>query len=149
MTEFYFSYGSNLSWTRMLKRCPKAKPIGAVEIKNMRLIFRGFADIEPNHSRIGIGGLWRITNACEQALDHYEEVKTGLYRKEYLSIKIILKGQEQEISSLVYMMNSKSYAPPSEDYLMLIREGYRDFGLDPNILSQALADTIIESARNK
>jgi hypothetical protein len=57
-----------------------------------------------------------------------------------------LEGQEQEILPLVYVMNSKTYALPSEDYLSIIREGYCDFGLDPSILRQALDDTTTEGA---
>ncbi len=146
MIKYYFSYGSNLSWTRMRKRCPNARPLGAAKINNMRLIFRSFADIEPNYSCIVVGGLWRITPSCEQALDRYEEIENGLYRKDYLPLRVILEGQEQEILPLVYMMNSKTYAQPSEDYLSIIREGYCDFGLDPSILRQALDDTTAEGA---
>jgi len=130
----------------MRKRCPNARPIGVAKINNMRLIFRSFADIEPNFSCVVVGGLWRITPSCEQALDRYEEIENGLYRKAYLPLRALLEGQEQEILPLVYMMNSKAYALPSEDYLSIIREGYCDFGLDPSILRQALDDTTAEVA---
>ena len=128
----------------MPQRCPNARPLGAAKINNMRLIFRSFADIEPNYSSIVVGGLWRITPSCEQALDRYEEIENGLYRKAYLPLRVILEGQEQEILPLVYVMNSKTYALPSENYLSIIREGYCDFGLDPSILGQALDDTTAE-----
>ena len=125
----------------MPQRCPNARPLGVAQINNMRLIFRSFADIEPNYSSIVVGGLWRITPSCEQALDRYEEIENGLYRTAYLPLRLILEGQEQEILPLVYMMNSKTYTLPSENYLSIIREGYCDFRLDPSILRQALDDT--------
>ena len=128
----------------MHKRCPNARPLGAAKSNNMRLVFRSFAAIEPNYSRIVVGGLWHITPSCEQALDRYEEIENGLYRKAYLPLRVILEGQEQEILPLIYMMNSKTYALPSENYLSIIRQGYCDFGLDLSILRQALDDTTVE-----
>lgn len=141
MIKYYFSYGSNLCRAQMLKRCPNAKSVGVIKIHNMRTIFRRFADIEPSNYRCVTGAIWQITEACEQALDHYEEIQKGLYRKDYISLRMTLEGKEQDISPLVYIMNCKTYALPSEDYLATIRQGYRDFGLDPIILTQALEDT--------
>ena len=49
---FYLAYGSNLNLKQMTGRCPNAKVVGASQIKNYRLLFRGghdsaVATIEP------------------------------------------------------------------------------------------------------
>ena len=58
------------------------------------------------------------------------------------ALRVTLKGQEKEISALTYKMNATFYAPPSQEYLAIIREGYRDFGLDQNFLIQAFEESI-------
>ena len=139
---YYLSYGSNLCWAQMRKRCPRAEPVCPVSVASMRLIFRNYADIEPYEGRRVVGGLWRITTSCEEILDDYEEINQGLYRKEFISLRVILRGQEKEISALTYKMNATFYAPPSQEYLAIIREGYHDFGLDQNFLIQAFEESI-------
>ena len=50
--KLYVAYGSNLNLPQMLVRCPTAKVVGASEIKDYALVFRGgrygaVATIEP------------------------------------------------------------------------------------------------------
>ena len=50
--KLYIAYGSNLNLPQMAHRCPSAKVVGASEIKNYALVFRGgrsgaVATIEP------------------------------------------------------------------------------------------------------
>ena len=62
-------------------------------------------------------GIWEIGPEDEAALDRYEGVKHGLYRK------VIINGM------LTYQMNHSGYAYPDIGYFNTILEGYRDFGL--------------------
>lgn len=41
--RFYIAYGSNLNLDQMKHRCPTAEIVGAAELKNLRLWFRGGA----------------------------------------------------------------------------------------------------------
>jgi gamma-glutamylcyclotransferase (GGCT)/AIG2-like uncharacterized protein YtfP len=121
-----FAYGSNLCVAQMALRCPAARPLGRMVLRDWRLVFRGVADIVPEHGAVCHGGVWRISPACEYELDRYEGVSRGLYRREYIPIKPTALG---EVDMLVYLMNSTGVFPPSKDYLSVIREGYRDFGM--------------------
>jgi len=127
MSKLYFAYGSNLNVEQMAQRCPNAEPLGAAYLPSLRLVFRGFADIEEGEAEDLLPvGIWSITEECEKALDAYEGVSSGHYRK------IWSHGM------LTYTMNRSGYLPPSPYYFGVIKEGYQDFGLDLNHLEEAL-----------
>lgn len=145
-TKVMFSYGSNLNIDNMMYRCPQAEKLGRLRLRDWQLVFRGVADIVPMPGAICWGGVWRITPACERALDRYEGVDGGMYRKEYLPIKRTPHG---ETDMLIYVMNSTGVYPPSERYLQTIIEGYRDFGLPKSasdLLDRALWESWAEKA---
>lgn len=128
---YYFAYGSNLNKAQMAVRCPNATPVGKIVVQNTRLVFRGVADIETKKGASVQGAIWKITRKCEAALDRYEGVRSGLYRKEYIKIRVVDKnGGVHDGDALVYIMTSTNTAPPSDFYLDVIRRGYADFGLD-------------------
>jgi hypothetical protein len=70
-------------------------------------------------------GIWRIEEADEAALDRYEGVSSGLYRK------VEINGM------LTYRMNSSGTYSPSRQYFDTILDGYRDFALDTSELFNA------------
>ena len=131
-----FSYGSNLCRGQMARRCPKAEALGRLTLPDWRLVFRGVADCIAAPGAVCYGGLWRITPDCERALDRYEGVARGIYRKQYVRLE---SRPEDEV--LIYCMNSTGIFPPSEDYLASITGGYRDFAL-PETAYNALADAV-------
>lgn len=133
--KLYFAYGSNLNKEQMSHRCPKAEALGRYTLKDARLVFRGVADVIPEEGAKCLGGLWAITSECEAALDAYEGVRGGLYRKEYFPLARPIRGESHV---LIYVMNSTGIMPPSEYYLHVIREGYRDFGLKQKHLNDAV-----------
>ena len=72
--RLYFAYGSNINLKQMKHRCPNAKVVGPVTLDGYRLTFRGsgVATILPCEGRKVEGLLWKLTLACERALDYYE-----------------------------------------------------------------------------
>ena len=121
-----FAYGSNLNIAQMAQRCPAAEPLYRLRLQGWRLVFRGVADCIQEEGAVCYGGVWRITPACERALDAYEAVASGMYRRVFLKLKQPSLG---EARMLIYCMNSTGIMPPSEYYLDVIREGYRDFSM--------------------
>ncbi len=138
---YYFAYGSNLNKAQMAVRCPKARPVSKLILPSARLVFRGVADVEYHETESVPGGVWFISAECEAALDRYEGVKSGLYRKEYFDIAVTLDGATTEQRALIYLMNSGGYYPPNERYLATIRKGYRDFGLNVKALNKAVKES--------
>lgn len=143
--KFYFAYGSNLSEDGMRRRCPDAIKVGALTLTSCKLVFRGVADVEltGDESDTCVGGLWRISESDEWALDGYEGFNSraperGLYRKLYF---VIGTSDGKAHDCLVYKMNSTGIMPPSEHYLNVIKEGYGDFGIDLAKLDRALQES--------
>ena len=124
--KLYFAYGSNLNVEQMSYRSPTAKPLGSAYFPGWRLVFRGVADIEVGEPEDMLPvGIWEIGPEDEVALDRYEGVKHGLYRK------VIINGM------MTYQMNHSGYAYPDIGYFNTILQGYRDFGLDESELYNA------------
>ena len=122
----YLGYGSNCHMEQMARRCPAAIPLGWKRLKGQRLVFRGVADCIPDKDAEVYVSVWRITEACERALDIYEGCHpdgSGMYWKDYLPIRTP-QGDER---ALIYRMNSEGMMPPTAYYLGVIEQGYRDF----------------------
>ena len=146
--KLYIAYGSNMNLAQMANRCPTAAVVGASEMKDHRLLFRGqhagaVATVEPLKGGSVPVVVWEITPADEIALDRYEGFPF-LYRKE--TVKVKLDGKT--VSVMVYIMNEKDdygYRPlgrPSAYYYTTILEGYKDAGFDIEILRQATTDSV-------
>lgn len=124
----YFAYGSNLQRAGMGSRCPAAVPLGRAALFGHALLFRSWADVEPRPGHSVAGALWRITPACLAALDDYEDVDAGLYRRVTLPVRP--EGAPEDVEALVYRMAASHAAAPEPGYLAIVREGCRDFGID-------------------
>lgn len=135
--RLYIAYGSNLNLPQMEQRCPYAKVVGASEIKNYELLFRGFATVEPKEGATVPVLLWKIEPLDEAALDRYEGWP-HLYRKEMMDVEL----EGKNVSAMVYVMNDeRSLGMPSEVYYRIIEEGYHSVGFDTAVLEHALART--------
>lgn len=138
----YFAYGSNLDVDGMCRRCPGAYRVGAATLKDWRLAFRGVADIEPSDTDVVLGAVWSCGPTDIDALDRYEGVAGGFYRRDYVDVDMRDGGTQ---NALVYVMDDVSpydrCSMPSEHYLGSIARGYTAFGLDHNHLRAALKRT--------
>lgn len=137
--NLYFAYGSNLNIRQMRERCPDATPFAPLVLPNAVLRFRNFADVAYYRGAECHGALWEISKRDEEALDHYEGYNerwpaNSLYDKKWLVLNV--KGEPRR--ALYYIMNSTGIMPPSQMYLDVIAQGYRDWGLDLDRLQRAL-----------
>jgi len=139
----YIAYGSNLNLSQMKQRCPTARVIGASEIKDYELVFRGsryssVATIEPCEESSVPVLLWEIQSEDEKSLDRYEGYP-NFYGKE--NMEIVLNGNT--VSAMVYVMTpGHEYGIPSERYKRSIEDGYIDAGFDTDILQNAVDKTL-------
>jgi gamma-glutamylcyclotransferase len=132
MKKLYFAYGANLNHAAMRDRCPAAVPIQPFYLKDYRLIFSGVATVQPCAGALVAGGLWSITETCEQSLDRFEGYPM-LYRK------CTVEHEGQDI--MFYVMNYDDPCEPDVRYLNAIAQGYQDFGLPLVDLGQAVITT--------
>ena len=129
----YFAYGSNLNHFQMKRRCKDSIFIKKYVLKGFKLNFRSkyrAADIEKKKNSIVQGGLFEISKSDEKKLDVYEDYPI-LYSKLYF------KYYNKKV--MTYIMNKKSeFRYPTERYLNIIKQGYKDCGLDKKYLNKAL-----------
>ena len=131
----YWAYGSNLCIEQMQDRCPGAVQVGALNLQNSALVFRGFADIVGRREGYTPGGLWRITREHEKTLDRREGVRSGCYKKVYITLTM---EDGTPHKCLLYQHCFRGIMPPSAAYAATMIRGYRDFGLPLEYLEAAI-----------
>jgi hypothetical protein len=138
-SAYYAAYGSNLNLSQMLNsRCPNAEPITKFVLKGWRLVFRGVADIVQDPEASVPVGIFKITPACERALDGYEGYP-HLYTKAQADL-VFADGTRDKV--MFYVMTNGTYeSSPGQGYFDTIMRGYDDFGM-----SQREKDGLIDAA---
>ncbi|HIF62472.1 MAG TPA: gamma-glutamylcyclotransferase [Candidatus Pelagibacter sp.] len=130
---YYFAYGSNLHHLQMKRRCPKCRYIKKIVLKNFQLTFRnkgGWADIERRTNKKVYGALYVISEYSERRLDKYEDYPT-IYKKMYFKYK------DKKVMTYTMVRKTKSI-PPTNRYLNIIKQGYKDCKLSTKSLNVAL-----------
>ena len=129
----YFAYGSNLNLFQMKRRCKDSVFLKKINLKDFRLTFRSkyrAADIELKKNSIVPGGLFEISKSDEKKLDVYEDFPI-LYKKYFFYY--------HEKKVMTYTMVKKSvFKYPTERYLNIVKQGYKDCNLDYSYLKKAL-----------
>ena len=143
--KLYFAYGSNINLEQMELRCPNAQVVGAVTLNDYELQFRGygFATIAPRKGSVVHGLLWKLTPACEQALNRYEG-----YPRHYTQESVTVQTEDgSKISVMAYIMAepmSRAPALPSPEYYRTIRQGFEANRIPEDSLKEAWNRTIDE-----
>jgi hypothetical protein len=85
----YFCYGSNMDAAEMQQRCPGAALQGIAVLPDHRLMITadGFATIVPDQGKRVMGALWQLTESDERALDDYEDIASGFYRRDFIVVE--------------------------------------------------------------
>ena len=129
----YFAYGSNLNLFQMKRRCKDSVFIKKYELKGYRLNFRSkyrAADIEKSKNSIVPGALFEISKSDEKKLDVYEDFPI-LYKKLYFTY------YNKTVMTYI-MVNKTEFRFPTERYLNVVKQGYKDCKLDMKYLKIAL-----------
>ena len=131
----YFAYGSNLNLFQMKRRCKDSVFIKKYELKGYRLNFRSkyrAADIEKSKNSLVPGALFEISKSDEKKLDVYEDYPI-LYKKLYFTY--------YNKTVMTYIMVKKTeFRYPTERYLNVVKQGYKDCKLDQKYLKKALVN---------
>ena len=131
---YYFAYGANLNRELMLERCPESKPKLIATLHNYKLIFVGWsrqwrggiASIKPYRGERVLGAIYELTTRDLSRLDRYEG-----YPRDYSRINITVNNEFGEpVEAVTYISAAQSEeTPPSREYLSIVQQGYRDWGL--------------------
>ena len=107
--------------------------------KGYELQFRHHATIEPNEESEVPVLLWELDSQDEKFLDRYEG-EPKYYRKENISLE--LNGETVE--AMVYIMNGDTpLEAPTEQYYGIIKQGYKENGLDTRYLETAFEEAVL------
>ena len=129
----YFAYGSNLNLFQMKRRCKDSVFLKKYELKGYRLNFRSkyrAADIEKSKNSIVPGALFEISKSDEKKLDVYEDFPI-LYKKLYFTY------YNRTVMTYI-MVNKTEFRYPTERYLNVVKQGYKDCNLNTDYLTKAL-----------
>ena len=140
-SRLFAAYGAGLNRAEMTKHCPTAKLLGATELKNFKLAFRGgnasaVATIEKTKGGSVPALLWEISPQDEASLERWFGVPE-LYRK--ATIKVRRDGAP--VDALIFILISgKPQNKPSAFYYSILLEGYKAAGFDTEILKAAVLE---------
>lgn len=111
----YFAYGSNMSAADMARRCPASRPLGPARLMRHRffIMASGYASVVRDPARCVHGLLWDLALADVRALDLYEEIGRGLFRKTTQSV-ITAGGAKR---ALIYIGAQSEAGPPLSGYM--------------------------------
>ena len=129
----YFAYGSNLNLFQMKRRCKDSIFLKKYELKGYRLNFRSkyrAADIEKSKNSLVPGALFEISKSDEKKLDVYEDYPI-LYKKLYFTY------YNKTVMTYI-MVNKSEFRYPTERYLNVVKQGYKDCNLNISYLKKAL-----------
>jgi len=130
----YFAYGSNLCVRQMQQLCAQSKRLFSARLPNYRLIFvsgsrsrsGGAATIRLQKGEQVLGAVYEVDSRCLLSLDKHEGYP-GVYDRMNV---IVFNDFGDAVEAFTYFKQGRTVEePPSQEYLAVIREGYRDWGL--------------------
>lgn len=147
----YFAYGSNLDPVQMKRRCPGSEALGRAVLPGYRLCYPvsshsdwggGVAGIEPAAGHDVHGVVYRVTDGDLAALDEYEAIDIGMYRRDRVEV-LAEGGGPMTVWTYFAIPDPAGPTPPSRVYLEAIARGARHHGLpEAYVLKLEATDTI-------
>lgn len=129
---YYFAYGSNLNKKQMQQRCPDSKPKLTATLPNYQVIFTGWsrqwrggvATIKRNQGSRTMGAIYEVSERDLRLLDSHEG-------SAYQRLKVIVFDEDgNPLEAVTYIKSGQlDETPPSKEYLAILQQGYRDWGL--------------------
>lgn len=143
----YFAYGSNMDRALMRRLCPSAKESGAAVLAGYRFVITadGYASIVRRAGEAVYGVLWRVTERDVAALDAYEGLERGLYRKAWLPV--CAAGRAKRFAALVYIARPRGEGRPRPGYLDRVIAAAREWGLPEDYVRSLMRWAPAQSAR--
>ena len=142
----YFAYGSNMDAAAMARRCPASRPLGAARLARHRLAIlqAGYATVE-RHPRSTVHGvLYDLALADVPALDRYEGIARGLYRK---VMQPVLRKGAGPVTALVYVGVGPSGGEPRLGYMKGVIAAAETAGLPAAYI--AFLETFAKGSRTR
>jgi len=131
---YYFAYNTHLNKKQMSGHCPGSKPRFTAELPNYKLIFTGWsrqwrggiASIKLSRRDKVLGAVYEIPDTDLARLDRFEDCPGS-----YSRLKVMVyRDTGEPVEAVTYIKSRQSEeTKPSPEYLSIIQQGYRDWGL--------------------
>lgn len=124
----YFAYGANMDRAAMQKRCPKSPPLGRARLMGHRFVIMvsGHGSVKRDLQREVHGVLYDLAFADIPALDRYEDIARGLYRK---ITQPVLREGAGPMKALLYVGVASEEGEARGDYLDHVVAAARSWAL--------------------
>ena len=131
---YYCAYGSNLNKKQMKERCPTSQPHFSAVLPNYKLVFSGWsrqqggasANIKVSSGDKVLGGVYEIDGKELPKLDRSEDCPNTYERLKVL----VFRDIGEPVEAVTYIRKRQTdEGKPSAEYLKVIQQGYRDWGL--------------------
>ena len=129
----YFAYGANMERAAMRRRCPGAAALGTARLAGWRyVIAAGYGSVARASGRAVFGVLWRLTPRDLAALNIFESLDSGLYRRRVLTVQA---GATRK-RVLVYVGRQRGMRRPMPGYQERLVAAARAWQLPPRYIEE-------------
>jgi gamma-glutamylcyclotransferase (GGCT)/AIG2-like uncharacterized protein YtfP len=132
----HFAYGSNMDPASMRRRCPTAVAMGRARVNDWRFIVTrdGYASIVRAPGAVVHGVLWRLGPRDLAAINAYESLDSGLYRRRMFAVRRDGRG----VQALVYVARERRAGRPKPGYQEVVVAGARAWNLPEHYIEGLL-----------
>jgi hypothetical protein len=129
----YFAYGANMERGAMRRRCPGAQPLGLATLRGWRyVIVEGYGSVAPARGACVFGVLWRLTPRDLAALNAFESLDSGLYRRMRLTVEFA----GRRVRALAYVGRERGRRRPMPGYQERLVAAAQDWRLPPRYVAE-------------
>jgi len=129
----YFAYGANMERAAMRRRCPGAAALGTARLAGWRyVIAAGYGSVARASGRAVFGVLWRLTPRDLAALNIFESLDSGLYRRMLLTVQAGASAKRV----LVYVGRRRGSRRPMPGYQERLVAAARAWQLPPRYIEE-------------
>src|SRR5215218_487535 len=131
--SLHFAYGSNMSRALMGMRCPGVTPLGTAALRGWRFVVTtdGVGSIARGPGAVVHGVLWRLGPRDLAAINAYESVDSGLYRRRMLPVR-----RDGLMRALVYVARERRAGCPRPGYQDLVVAAARAWNLPEDYIGR-------------
>jgi gamma-glutamylcyclotransferase (GGCT)/AIG2-like uncharacterized protein YtfP len=129
----YFAYGANMERAAMRTRCPGAQPLGPAVLRGFRyVIAQGYGSVASTPGMCVFGVLWRLMPRDLAALNSFESLESGLYRR----LTLTVETDSRRVRSLVYVARLRGKRRPMPGYQERVVAAAQEWRLPPRYIAE-------------
>lgn len=129
----YFAYGANMERAAMATRCRGAVALGPARLSGWRYaIAQGYGSVARASGRDVYGVLWRLTPRDLAALNIFESLDSGLYRR----VTLTVEAGPHRLRALVYVGCHGGMRRPRPGYQERVVAAAQDWTFPPHYIDE-------------